>query len=75
MSKYPISNNFKIGDVVLHEHDRRVGIIVEQSETSNLHDFWKVVCDDGEKIWSRYKCKIVTSEADLKDLSKRTLPN
>tara|TARA_R110000824_G_scaffold46289_16_gene133184 strand:- start:3752 stop:3931 length:180 start_codon:yes stop_codon:yes gene_type:complete len=59
--------------VILHEPDCRVGIIVEQYDTSNLNDFWKVMCDDGEKIWSRYKCKIVTSEVNLKDFSKSAL--
>ena len=74
--KLSTNNNFKVGDLVLHEPDRRVGILVEKSDLSDLEDFWKVMCEDGEKIWSRYKCKIVASETDFKDLSKKvTLKN
>ena len=55
-------SDLKPGDLVVHTSDRVVGVLVEKSNTSELEDFWRVLCEEGEQVWSRYKCEIVSKQ-------------
>ena len=61
------TSDFKPGDLVVHTSDEVVGVLVEKSNTSELEDFWKVLCEEGEQVWSRYKCKIVAKQNNNQD--------